>query len=467
MKQKFKLKIMNKKQIKQFLGILVLIIGLQLNAQSQNYAFIAHQDSLLLHCDETDSTYVFLTLSDPNGELTGPFTVQWTVNSHLQSESGFVSTDTLHWRDTVVYEVFDVTTTSVWLDSLYIQDEAKPHLMIYPGYQVASHYCYGTGKTKLQVPMPYIMENVWVDDPNATLADGNHVEISNITKGTHTYSYNINTCKYYEELVINSLPKPELQLDQLVDASECGKDGKLNLMLSDSLMIDSLWLSQGSDTIRNDTIMEILADAGHQTINLYAKSCFWEEDFYVESEDPNEVETIEIKDPTTTDFADGHVVLYSKYPIIRANLQGLNGEKRGYYYGDKMSGRDTIRFDSLASGYYEVYLESVRNCWTTVHFELTKPDRDYVTYSTDAISPNGDGKNDVINIVIPEESEIHMKIFPYHGRSNTLVYETEKNVWDGKNFEGEIIPDGWYLLDINVILPDGRVIHRKKVIKKN
>ncbi len=355
---------MKKKKITLLVtAILALSLGFQLNAQS--YRFTAIQDTILMHCNDTARTTVHIVLSDPNDELTGPFTVQWTVNQIVQSEAGFVSTDTLQWRDTVVYEVFDATSTSVWLDSLLIRDAGKPDVMIYPGYQRPSHACYGTGRTKLQVPWPYKIENISILDGtgNEKIEEGNHAIIDSISGGNHQMRYSINACTYYYEFYIDELPKPDLKMDQLYLAT-CN-DGKYNLMLSDSMIIDSVWL-YGRDEMYSvgDTSYHLHVPGGEQEIEVYAKNCDWYNSFFVESESDNVLKVVDISTPHEN-VSTGEITISSDKEIKEAIVIDENGDESIGAFS-----RYLADFNFLDAGDYVFKIKDKNSCWTEIPYSL-------------------------------------------------------------------------------------------------
>lgn len=434
--------------------VVIAILGLfltsfQLNAQ--NYHFTVHQGKVLMHCDTEDSTYVYLTLSDPNGELMGPFTVLWTLYNTTdtveQGETGFYTVDTLRLNNKVKYEVFDGSMASIWLDSTFIYDEDKPNLMIYPGYQRPSHACYGTGRTKLQVPTPYIMSNVWIDDPNAILNDGNHVIIDSITGGRHTFSYYINNCKYYEEIEINTFPKPDLEMNQK-DLATC-IDGKHLLMLSDSMVIDSILLNNYKMLTVDDTTYRLHAPGGNNEIVVYAKNCFWHNNFFTESQDANILKVEKVVNPHEN-LSTGQVSLSSKIGIQNAWFI-LDGIETPVLFN-----RLKVNYKYLPAGKYIFRVKDRGECVTDIEYELSDLTGNPVPtgFSSDSIF---DFKIDGIPInQVPEiGDQYRLIIHKTEGVGNaTLVFDTNRGdqlPWD-KKLNGEI-QHGYFMYYLEITNP--------------
>ncbi len=304
---------------------------------------------------------VWANVNDPMNEV-DTFQVWWFKNNIRQLDIAFVL-DSVKWQDTIRVEIRDTAITAdlICLDSIYIADEDNPHFMIYSGYQRPSHACIGTGRTKLQVPTGYTMTNVWIDDPNALLNDGNHVIVDRVTGGNHTFSYYINTCKYYEELFIETKPRADLEINQLYLAT-CN-DGKFNIMLSDSMIIDSILVNNQEMLIVSDTIYHLHIGGGNNEIIVYSENCEWYQSFFVESEELNILAIENIALPHQG-LSTGKITISSKKEAKEAIYVFENLET------DVPVNGNTVLFDYLESGDYIFKIKDKNGCWSEIDYIL-------------------------------------------------------------------------------------------------
>jgi len=77
-------------------------------------------------------------------------------------------------------------------------------------------------------------------------------------------------------------------------------------------------------------------------------------------------------------------------------------------------------------------------------------------------TPNGDGINDTYEVLNPGAFE-RILTRVYAVRSNQLVFSTDQNIpWTGEN-----CPDGYYLVAVEAVTPDGRLVAEGKVVWLN
>ncbi|MBP8876481.1 MAG: gliding motility-associated C-terminal domain-containing protein [Flavobacteriales bacterium] len=83
-------------------------------------------------------------------------------------------------------------------------------------------------------------------------------------------------------------------------------------------------------------------------------------------------------------------------------------------------------------------------------------------YLQNVFTPNGDGNNDTYEIVGADAFE-QVLFRVYSVNDNRLVFSTNMNEW----WTGENCPDGYYLVAVEAIAPDGRLITEGKVVWLN
>lgn len=86
-------------------------------------------------------------------------------------------------------------------------------------------------------------------------------------------------------------------------------------------------------------------------------------------------------------------------------------------------------------------------CPDSVQFSLIDA-LDFVAYFPNAFTPNGDGENDIFELVVRSFETVNFQVFDRWGRK---VYETNSTTiqWDGTRNGGEILPEGVYVYTFN------------------
>ena len=83
-------------------------------------------------------------------------------------------------------------------------------------------------------------------------------------------------------------------------------------------------------------------------------------------------------------------------------------------------------------------------------------------YIPTAFTPNGDGINDVFNVIVTRIKEYHIFIYNRWGKQ-IFVGNSLSEKWDGK-YNEEVVPDGVYTYLVNVIGEDDKAFSRKGTI---
>jgi gliding motility-associated-like protein len=134
-----------------------------------------------------------------------------------------------------------------------------------------------------------------------------------------------------------------------------------------------------------------------------------------------------------------------------------NGQNDGEIHLDITGGTPTYTIDwapvslpdttthatGLTAGEYTIHIEDANGCALDTVITLTQPE-DVQLYT--AISPNGDGFNDVY--VIDGVLNCNDNIFKVFNRWGNLVYEKKnyQNDWYGQNTDGSVLSDGTYFI---------------------
>lgn len=104
-------------------------------------------------------------------------------------------------------------------------------------------------------------------------------------------------------------------------------------------------------------------------------------------------------------------------------------------------------------GFYEAALETSIGCDSFVYLTLGL----YEVYLPSAFSPNGDGSNDVFEILGGDDliQVNNLLIYDRWGSEVFAANEVEDNSWDGTH-EGESVQPGPYVFRVTVVMDDGK-----------
>lgn len=178
------------------------------------------------------------------------------------------------------------------------------------------------------------------------------------------------------------------------------------------------WLHNGD---KNQSITNV--PVGTYYVKLGLNGCFYTQEVKViEAEDPT-IQSIEIQGSTVTIKVTGSTPPYL-YSLDNGTFQSSN------------------IFTNVTLGIHTVYVKSAANCLPiSKEFSLIK--------LINFISPNGDGKNDVLDYS-QLKSKINPKFVIYNRKGKLLFTGSEANnyTWDGK-LNGQTLPSDsyWYIIE--------------------
>ncbi len=188
------------------------------------------------------------------------------------------------------------------------------------------------------------------------------------------------------------------------------------------------WSFKDPVTQTNATTQKIEnVPVGVYTVKLGYNGCFYTQTIEVKEAPTAIIDAIEINGSTVTVKVIGGTAPY-KYSLDDNTFPG--------------NFQDSPTFTNVSLGNHTIYVKSNDDCGLV--------SRDFsVINIANVISPNADGKNDVINLSeLLNKTEARLKIY---NRNGVLVFEgnsANQFIWDGKQ-NGRVLPTGtyWYVAD--------------------
>jgi gliding motility-associated-like protein len=151
----------------------------------------------------------------------------------------------------------------------------------------------------------------------------------------------------------------------------------------------------------------------------------------------------------------------SIYPTQTATLQVSNtpNNYRRFQWQNNTSTTASANYTPSVSSTYQVTVTDINGCQgiatATITVKSTK-------LTPDAITPNGDGKND--RFIIPDLAENPTK-YPANellilNRWGQVLYQAKpyKNDWEGTNQQNQPLPDGTYYYIMRLNIADGKIL---------
>jgi gliding motility-associated-like protein len=136
------------------------------------------------------------------------------------------------------------------------------------------------------------------------------------------------------------------------------------------------------------------------------------------------------------------------------NIEGtatavVTGGTSPYRYSWTDANRSTTRVViALPQGDIRVIVTDDNGCTASAGANITPDNRECFT-AVPVMSPNGDGRNDILNIACVLGLDNELEVYNRHGE---LVFEASNyaNNWEGVDSNGEVLPDGAYYWVIRV-----------------
>ena len=159
---------------------------------------------------------------------------------------------------------------------------------------------------------------------------------------------------------------------------------------------------------------------------------------------------IEVK----TNVTKGDAPLYVEF-----NAEG-NATKYKWNFNDgsKNEEQATVYHTFLKPGTYEVILEAKdkynQTTSSTIHIEVTSSIKSSLAEIKKIITPNGDGKNDILKIEGENIESFQVSVLNQNGKP-IFEWNTIDGFWDGRDMNNNILPDGTYYISGVAIGVDG------------
>ena len=116
--------------------------------------------------------------------------------------------------------------------------------------------------------------------------------------------------------------------------------------------------------------------------------------------------------------------------------------------------RESQEINQLAPGWYRVTVTDANGCETMEQIEITQSNEIDCIKEHITITPNGDGKNDLLNLACMHPFQNEIEIFDRWG--NTIFTAQDYDgTWNIRK-DAQDIPTGGYFYIISVVLPDGK-----------
>ena len=141
-------------------------------------------------------------------------------------------------------------------------------------------------------------------------------------------------------------------------------------------------------------------------------------------------------------------------PNGTAKIEAQGGTPPYRYKWNDDFQRESQEIDLLAPGWYRVTVTDANGCKSMDQIEITQSNEIDCIKENITITPNGDGKNDLLNLACIHPFQNEIEIFDRWGN---IIFRA--NDYDGTwniRKDGQEIPTGGYFYIVSVVLPDGK-----------
>lgn len=255
---------------------------------------------------------------------------------------------------------------------------------------------------------------------------------------TQTYGIRLKNgidCANVGEITI--IKKTPNESTVLVDKTICGN---AKTTLDAGAGFDYYKWSTGEEGISTSIISNI--GIGEYWVDLSSNGCVYRQTVKVTAAELPQITNIEVSGNTVAVFATGGLPPY-QYSLDNITFQASN------------------TFSNVARGPGKIYVKDAQNCETIFKEFL-------VINLINVITPNDDGKNDVLDYSdLNIKKEVKIEIYDRFG-TQVFIAQNQPYIWDGK-INGRVLPTGNYWYILNWIEPDTNlpVTYKGWILLKN
>lgn len=255
---------------------------------------------------------------------------------------------------------------------------------------------------------------------------------------TQTYGIRVKNgidCASVGEITI--IKKTPNESTVLVDKTICGN---AKTTLDAGAGFDYYKWSTGEEGISTSLISNI--GIGEYWVDLSSNGCIYRQTVKITAAELPQITNIEVSGNTVAVFATGGLSPY-QYSLDNITFQASNN------------------FSNVPRGPGKIYVKDAQNCETIFKEFL-------VINLIKVITPNDDGKNDVLDYSdLNIKKEVKIEIYDRFG-TQVFVAQNQPYIWDGK-INGRVLPTGNYWYILNWIEPDTNlpVTYKGWILLKN
>jgi gliding motility-associated-like protein len=384
------------------------------------------------------------SISVIGGNNNTPYTYVWDSNSSVTNSISSVSAGEYFCTITDVNGCEDTISISV----------GEPTVVVLEVVNVDSNLCFGDTNGVITViasggTPPYL--DYTIESTNITQSQDSSIFTNLITDYYDLWVYDFNSCQssilLYQDSIIHivKLGDPgHIQLEAYSEDLTCfeSKDGLIEYainggkapyhyqLLSDNDTVTVGVVYEGPDTLKVNYLVE-------GTYNLYLTD-------YNECEDNIEV-SISQPNQVVADFTISEDLILKNDRVDVVNLSsGANTYL--WYFGDGTANVEVVEIDHKYTnqGTYEIVLVASYSTLSELCKDTAYASIDVEGYNiTNVFTPNGDGVNDVFQFTDEMLVTLNVSIFNRWGQQ-VFGFENVNGIWDGKGYNGELLPEGVY-----------------------